>query len=277
MGSRNFAARLADLERLEAESSEDSAPPSVATMDDDAVRVVTVQALRSGHMYCWHDRDRGKVWICGLSGYRELCPRVQPWIDARVDSILQAIPPNNDDGRKLDEAVAVHLEEMGPVPPDLSKLDEAELLWECFLELRAGYMKLNWSTLQFEQSIAYRPEWVRFYQELAERAQPLLDALPRPLVPLATWEVADVIEAIDAGHVTVRCHTSGSVRYWGRLGAAALAGDDEDLGLALIAVNKAAEWLNMQVNPNAGPNLPYETIADWRAWLAGQLDDHARD
>lgn len=114
MGKR-LSERLATLEALEA-ATDDPYPP-VESMDDTDVLAEVICALEWGLMYCWHNEQANKVWICHYwclnpvaleSWYSAMMKRVQPWIDAHlaeIEQLLQPTPPQFRNQRHIVAAV----------------------------------------------------------------------------------------------------------------------------------------------------------------------------
>lgn len=175
-------------------------------------------------------------------------------------------------------------------PPDLAMLDDQETLWEATLAIRANWLQVHLSAplgplYVRPQNWCASAAWNQFYADLAPRATALLDALEKPVVFLADWEVAHVLWAIDAGMVRLawsgydnarRMQVMCDYRLWPVAQGEPLP-DDEDERQARIdlrdtcdAVNKALYFVNRQlhypqIRDFSKPEMA--TLAEWRAWL----------
>lgn len=167
--------------------------------------------------------------------------------------------------------------------PDLATMSDDEVLWEAIVQNRlhpwhlrielwpggqptfAPATRLNGHG-QVEGPLCAACCWERFYADLAVRAQPLLDACPRPVILLASWEIEDAIALIDAGRVAMN-RTSLQ-----------LVGEDEDAALTITAVNGAHSLVERQIyypQPGSFGKSDLTTIEAWRAWLVGLLERHS--
>lgn len=155
--------------------------------------------------------------------------------------------------------------------PDLAELDDAEVLWQATQAIRSHALIVTISAPLGQVTLTlsgYRAErWRRWYRDLQARAQPLFDALPKPLILLAPWEVEETIAAIDEGHVAV---VSQHGVYFG-LCLDALSQADDDLVESVRAVNWAHDFICRQRYCPQPRNFhePREmaTLDEWRQWL----------
>jgi hypothetical protein len=92
--------------------------------------------------------------------------------------------------------------------PDLATWDDSMVLWNAILCMRHGRLcdgrglKATCETrVVTVYATAFGGPLYPWLCELAERAQPLIDAHPRPFIPLASWEVDEAINLIDADKI----------------------------------------------------------------------------
>jgi hypothetical protein len=170
-------------------------------------------------------------------------------------------------------------------PPDLALMDDAEAFWWAVWRMRQRYMTAELSAplgpVRFATRLWGRQDvWWHFDTALTARATALMEQLPKPILFLDTWEIAQAIAAIDAG--LARLAWSGydnsrgmqvmcDYRLWPR--TQALLDDQDartDLQLTCDAVNTALELLNRQQHypqPRDFSQPEMTTLAEWRAWL----------
>lgn len=170
--------------------------------------------------------------------------------------------------------------------PDVAAMDDESVIWETILAIRGWCFVPQFSARCGPMRFTTR--WFRercyqdFYNALAARALPLLDALPKPILFLARWEVEDMIAAIDAGQVIVTwseyVRAGAQQRQFFRLWPAWSngAGYDEELLATCKAIGTAYDLLNRQLHypqPRDFDAPELETLADWRAWLEGLINE----
>lgn len=187
---------------------------------------------------------------------------------------------------QLDQQAAQEAEDG---PPNVALLADDDVAFWATMAMRSHNLQVELSAPLGRVVLARRTwgrsdVWHRFYTDLAPRATALLDALPKPIVFLARWEVMDAIAAIDAGacYLTWSEHMRGGmmVRQFYRLWATAQGTpllDDEDARQAQIdtmttcqAVSRAHDLVQRQLHypqPRDFSTPEMTALDEWRDWL----------
>jgi hypothetical protein len=164
--------------------------------------------------------------------------------------------------------------------PDVAAMDDDEALWEAVLSVRKGQLLMDLCApsgrVVLRATSYLDARWRVFFVALADRVQPMIDAMAKPIVFLASWEVADAIAAIDAGECRLVTHYVRRVNDILADGAGLCArgqwseGADPDLCDTLVAVDEAYNLVNRQIyypQPRDFSTPAIATLAGWRAWL----------
>jgi hypothetical protein len=186
---------------------------------------------------------------------------MQKSFKARLEA-LEALEAEAERGRQQIEDADI---------PDLAAMSDATVLWEAVLGMRRGNPGYSYSgVINLYPYGCTDPRWNSYVAALAGRAQPLIDACPRPFIALAGWEVEHALTLIDAGAGELVFESAPSrpdIYYWYRLGLVEAARDDGECVDTIHAVNFAVKLWSLQMLPDKGPTIPLETLEAWREWL----------